>query len=208
MKTTPLAITISRKLGSGGAYVGHKLAEKLNLFYADHVIITRAAEAMSLVLDDIAPHEEKINSWWHNFWANTKIEQFINEGIQSFTPTTSEIFKTESEVIKQIAQEQPSVIIGRNGFHILDGYPGMVSIYLYGNIATRAKRLMEVRKITLEQALLQIEESDKSRAMYVKKFTKKNWEDVHNYDLAIDTSKIGLDNTVELIINYINLLKK
>lgn len=207
MEKTPLTITISRKLGSGGAYVGHKLAEKLNMFYADHVIITRTAEEMSLYKEDIEPHEEKIESWWHKFWANTKIEQFINDGIGSFTPTTGEIFQTESDVIKQIVNEQPSVIIGRNGFHVLADYPNMISIYLYADAAARAKRLMQVRKISEEEAKKQIEESDKSRTLYVKKFTKKNWEDVHNYDLSIDTGKIGLDNSVDLVMKYIESLR-
>ena len=60
MKTTaPLVITISRELGSGGAYIGRKLSEKLNMFYADSEIVTRTAEELSVFEDDVAHHEEK-----------------------------------------------------------------------------------------------------------------------------------------------------
>ncbi len=204
---SPLVITISRELGSGGAYIGHKLAEKLDLFYADHVIITRTAEKLSVFEEDVAPHEEKITSFWQNFWENTTLHEFYSEAVGSFRPTTARIFQTESEVIQQIAQERPTVVIGRGGFHVLRDLPNVVNIYLHGDIDARARRLVEVQGITELEAKTQIASGDKERMRYIKKFTKKDWANVNNFDLAIDTGKIGFDNALEIILKYIESRK-
>lgn len=202
-RSAPLVITISRELGSGGAYIGHKLAEILNMFYADHEIITRTAEKLSVFEEDVAPHEEKITSFWQNFWENTALHEFYSEAVGSFRPTTAKIFETESEVLHQIAREHSAVIIGRGGFHVLKDHPNIVSIYLHGSEDARAKRLMEVRNITELEAKTQIVAGDRERMMYIKKFTKKDWADAKNFDLTIDTGKIGFDNALVLIVKYI-----
>lgn len=206
-QNSPLVVTISRELGGGGAYIGHKLAEELDMYYADHDIITRTAEKLSVFLDDVAPHEERITSFWQNFWEKTGIHEFYSEAVGSFKPTTAKIYEAESEVIQQIAKDHSAVIIGRCGFHVLKDYPNLVSIYLHGSIDARAKRLMDVRNITELEAKTQITASDRERALYIKKFTNKNWTDVHNFDLCIDTGKIGFDNATEIILKYIKSRK-
>ncbi|NLO71364.1 MAG: cytidylate kinase-like family protein [Porphyromonadaceae bacterium] len=206
-QNSPLVVTISRELGGGGAYIGHKLAEELDMYYADHDIITRTAEKLSVFLDDVAPHEERITSFWQNFWEKTGIHEFYSEAVGSFKPTTAKIYEAESEVIQQIAKDHSAVIIGRCGFHVLKDYPNLVSIYLHGSIDARAKRLMDVRNISELKAKTQITASDRERALYIKKFTNKNWTDVHNFDLCIDTGKIGFDNATEIILKYIKSRK-
>lgn len=196
-------ITISRQLGSGGAYIGRKLAEKLNLFYADQAIITRTAEKLSVYISDVEPFEERISSFWESFWANTGLHEFYTEATSSFRPTTAMLYNTQVDVINEIVKEHPAVIIGRGGFHILEDNPNAIHIYLHADIESRAKRLMTVREISKEEALEEIETGDKERSMYIKKFTKKNWADVVNFDLSIDTGKIGFDKAFELILQYI-----
>lgn len=206
-KAPHLVITISRELGSGGAYIGHKLADELNMYYADHEIITRTAEKLSVFKEDITHNEEKITSFWQNFWEKTGIFEFYSEAVGKFAPTTTKIHEAETEVIQQIIKDHSAVIIGRCGFHVLKDYPNLVSIYLYGSVDARAQRLMEVRKISELEAKTQIEVSDRERALYIKKFTKKKWTDVHNFDLSIDTGKIGFDNATEIILKYIKSRK-
>lgn len=206
-QTLPLAITISRELGSGGAYVGHKLAEELDIFYADHEIITRTAEKLSVYLDDIVQHEERIKSFWHSFWEKTSLHEFYNEATGSFVPTTARIFEAESDVMRQIAKEHSAVFIGRGGFHVLKDHPNIINIFLHGSPKSRVERLQDVRKISEVEAKTQIILNDKDRARYIKKFTKKDWYDTRNYDLTIDTGKIGFDNAVEIILKYIHARK-
>ena len=205
--TSPLVITISRELGSGGSYIGHKLAERLNMYYADHEIITKTAENLSVLLEDVESHEEKITSFWENFWANTGIQEFYNEAIGSYIPTSAKIFEAEAHVMQGIVKEHSAIIIGRCGFYILRDYPNLVNIFLHGSVEARAKRLMDVRHISELEAKTQIASNDKSRAQYIKKFTKKDWTNTKNYHLSIDTGEIDYDNAIELIIKYIESRK-
>ncbi len=208
MKTSaPLVITISRELGSGGSYIGRKLAKKLDIFYADSEIVTRTAEELSVFEDDVAHQEEKITSFWHNFWAKTKLHEFYHEAVGSFKPTTAKIFETQSEVLQQIVRDRSAVIIGRGGFYVLKDHPNAVHIYLHGNEVARAKRLMEVRNISELEATTQIVSGDRERLMYIKKFTNQDWANAKNFDLTIDTSAIGFDNALEIILKFIESRK-
>lgn len=202
-QSNPLIITISRELGSGGAYIGKKIAEHFNLFYANQTIIKLTAEKLSVFEADVAPHEERISSFWENFWANTGLHEFYSEAVGSFRPTTAMIFKAESEVIQEIVKEKASVIVGRAAFYVLRKYPNAIKIHLHADSSIRTKRLMEVRGIEETEAINQISVGDKERSLYIKKFTRKEWNDLNNFDLSIDTGKIGLDKAFELIVQYI-----
>lgn len=199
----PLVITISRELGSGGAYIGHQLAEQLEMLYVDHEIIARTAEKLDVLEHDVSSYEEKISSFWANFWEKTKLNEFYNEATSSFRPTTAKIFEAEAEVMRQIAKERPAVIIGRGGFHVLKDFPNVVSIYLHGSIQSRSQRLMQVRHIDELEAKRQIEVGDRERTMYIRKFTKKDWANSNNFDLTLDTGKVSLECATDIILRYV-----
>jgi cytidylate kinase len=89
----------------------------------------------------------------------------------------------------------------------LRDYPNLVNVFLHGSVEARAKRLMDVRHISELEAKTQIAASDKSRAQYIKKFTKKDWNDAKNYHLSIDTGEIGFDHAIDVIMKYIDSRK-
>jgi len=195
-------ITISRQLGSGGAYVGQHLAKKLDIFYADRVIINKVAKQLSLLEEDVESRDEKILSFWDSF---LEFSAFAPDPYFPPRIITSdlELFEAESRVIERIAKERSAVIIGRCGFHILCEYQNHISIFLHGDVAFRNARIQKLYKVSDEVAGKMIDKSDKERARYCNKFTGKDWTDARNYDLSIDTSKIGVDRAVEEILDYL-----
>jgi cytidylate kinase len=203
-KNSPLVITISRQLGSGGAYVGQQLAEKLGIFYADREIISRAAKKLSVIEEDLEFREEKA-LFWRSF-----IESYASNSdnylpTQIIVPIDRELFETESEIIEHIANEGSAIIIGRCASYILRDHPNRVSVYLHANMDFRKNRIQELYKISEEAAEKRIIQNDKERSRYNHKYTGKEWTDVRQYDMTIDTSKIGVDNAVELIIKFLEL---
>lgn len=204
IKTSPFVITISRQLGSGGAFVGQQLAKHLGIFYADREIISRAAKQLVVLEEDLQSQEEKVNSFWQNFLqlcTYCSPDAYIPP--QAIFPTDNELFKVESEIIKHIAAERSAVIIGRCASYILQKHPKHVSIFLHGNIESRTCRVQELYKVSDSSARNMISKSDSQRAHYHHFFTGKVWTDANQYDISIDTSKIGLDKTVELILKYL-----
>ena len=206
-QTKSFVITISRQLGSGGAYIGQQLAKNLNIFFADRDIIAKAAKQLSTLEENLESREEKKLSFWNSFINATPHSRDVY--MAPIAPiiefTDNELYAVESEIIKHIAGEGPAVIIGRCGFEVLRKHPNHISIFMHADKKFRNERIQKLYALTEESAEKMIERSDKDRAAYCKAFTGKEWADSRNYDISIDTSKLGIENTVEFILNYIKL---
>ena len=200
--TSPLAITISRQLGCGGAYVGQQLAKNLNIFYADREIINQAAKQFSVLEEDLNSRDVKKLSFWQSFIRSYAVAPDTYVKPHVMAPSDHALFKTESEIIARIATERSAVIIGRGGSYILREHPNHVSIFLHGDIAFRKGRIQKSYNISEEVAGKIIAQNDKERAHYNHTFTGKEWSDARQYDISMDTSKIGVDKTVEFILKY------
>jgi cytidylate kinase len=201
----PFVITISRQLGCGGAQIGQLLAGKLNISYADREIITKAAKQLSMLEDDLQSRDERVLSFWETFFTGITTSEHVSAPTLSpmLEATDDELFQTEAGIIGQLADEHSSVIIGRCGFNILREHPNHVSIFLHADKEFRSERLQKELNAMKSYAEEQIEKSDKERAVYCKRFTRLDWTDARNYDISIDTSKLGIDKTTELILNFI-----
>jgi CMP/dCMP kinase len=202
-----IVITISRQLGSGGAYIGQQLAKKLNILYLDREIIRLAAEKLSVLEDELEPRDERILSFWQS------VSQFSGYGGSDvyvppriFVPTDRELFEAEAEVIKHIAKDRSAVIIGRCGSHVLRACPNHTSVFLHSDIHFRMRRIEELYNVSQEEATKMIAKNDSERTRYHRRLTRKEWTDARQYDLSIDTSKIGVDNGVQLILQYLELV--
>jgi CMP/dCMP kinase len=207
-KSTPLVITISRQLGSGGAYIGQQLAKKLNFVHANREIISMAAKKLSVLEKDLVSRDEKTCSFWQSF---LQISPFVQDAYippAIMPPGDHELFEAETEIIENIAKKCSAVIIGRCGFHILRNYPNHVSIFLHGDSAFREARIQKLYNLSEEAAGKMIAQKDRDRAQYCKTITGREWADARNYNISIDTGKVGVDKTVEFIIYYLKLMKK
>jgi len=202
--TSPLVITISRQMGSGGAYIGKKLAKKLKMHYADREIIRKAAEQFAVSEEEVESMDEKPQTWWDYIQLSSRYANDIYvPPIQKFAPTDLELYKVESEIIKKIAKECSAVIIGRCGFSILKGHPNLVNVLLYGDVDFRVRRVMDLYSVSVKSAEKMIAESDKKRATYIKKFSKAEWTDATQFNLCIDTSKTGIDKALDIILEFV-----
>jgi CMP/dCMP kinase len=206
-QTSPLIITISRQLGSGGAYIGQQLAKKLNILYADREIIRQTADKLSVLEETVESRDEKLSSFWKSFlrsYAFGTPDVYVPP--KNNTPTSRELFEAETETIKRIARECSAVIIGRSGSYVLRDHPNRISLFIHGDIASRRRRIQELYHVSEEAAGKMIDQSDKERALYHLTFTGKEWTDARRYHMTIDTGKLGLDKSVELILKYMEFI--
>jgi CMP/dCMP kinase len=201
MKTDSLfVITISRQLGSGGAYIGQQLAKKLNIFYADREIIHKAAQQFSLLEEELELRDEKISSYWQSFiqsFAYGTPDTYIPPQV---IPTDHTLFEAEKEIIERIAKERSAVIIGRCGSYILREHPNHLKIFIHSDITSRKNRIQKLYNVSEVAAEKMIIKSDKERSLYYYAFTGKDWIDARQYDISLDTGKISLDKSIELLI--------
>ncbi len=201
---SPFVITISRQLGSGGAYIGKQLAKNLNIFYADREIINMAAKQLSVLEEDLQSRDEKVSSFWQSFLQSYAFVNPYSYNTQpEINPTDKELFNAEKEVIEHIAKERSAIIIGRCGSHILREHPNHLSIFLHADLTFRKGRVQQLYNISKAAAGEMIAQKDKERTFYHNTFTNMDWPDARQYHISLDTSKIGLDKSVEFIMKYL-----
>ena len=201
------SITISRQLGAGGAFVGQQLASRLNIFFADRDIVRYAANRLSTFEENLESREERLLSFWHSLLKTLPQKDVLTVPAvaSALEYTDQELFDTKAEIIKKIVHEKSAVILGRCGHYILRDEPNHISVFLHADQEFRINRIQKLYNLQNDEATKMVEKSDKERAAYCKTFTHKEWMNATNYDLSIDTSKVTLEQAVELILQYIRL---
>ena len=199
----PMVVTISRQLGSGGAYTGQQIAKRMDLLYADREILCEAAKKFAVSEADLESCDEKIISFWQSLLKASPFSQNLYVPPKIMAPGDRDLYKTEAEIIEYIAHKHPAVIIGRCGFHVLRSLPNHVSLFVHADTGFRIDRVQKLYDVSKEDAGRMIAQSDRERTVYCKTITGKEWADARNYHLSIETSKAGIDKTIDLIISYL-----
>lgn len=203
-------ITINRELGSGGRTIGEKLAQQLNVPFFDKAIVQGLKEKYELTTEEIERLKGQKHNWWADFKRSLKImpsyaaPQIISskDAIPDFL-ITDDIFQTETEILKGIADDESCVIAGRSGFFVFRDHPNHLSILIQASLEYRISRLVEKRGISREEAQSIINEVDTGRENYVKKYTGTSRYDTRNYDIVLNADEHTEEEIVELILQYI-----
>ena len=205
-------ITISRELGSGGRTVGRKLAEQLGVRYSDKELIRALMDKFNLTDSGIEKLKGAKKSWLADFIQLVapvpKVGMLIDTDsryVQEFRAdlTTDDVFKAETEILREIAAEGPCVIAGRSGFFVLEGHPDKVDVFITASREKRIARVMRKQQLDREAAEAVIGRVDETRENYVRRYTGKSRYDARNYDLAINMDGLSEDEAVALILQYI-----
>ena len=209
-KYEKFVITINRELGSGGRTIGEKLGKELKVPFYDKALIKQLKEQYHLTVEQI----EYLKGQKHNWWADCKRSMMMlpNYVGPSYIGTpvnmpdfliTDEIFQTETEILKGIAEDGSCIIAGRSGFYIFRDHPNHLSILIQASMQHRIERLVRKREITYEQAREIIKQVDEARENYVKKYTGSSRYDTRNYDLVINMDNHTEDEALDIILKYI-----
>lgn len=193
-------ITISRQYGSGGRIVAQKLAEALGIPFYDNELITMAAEKTGLSVECFKDAEK--TSVGNLFFSLTSLTPSLDS---AGLPLNEKIFLVQSQVIKEVAEAGSCVIVGRSANYVLENMPNVINVFLQADLPDRVKRAVELYGQDAEGAEAMVLKTDKRRANYFNYFTGKKWGKAENYDLILNTSRMGLDEIVEVIKTYVSL---
>ncbi len=201
-------ITIGRQFGSGGREIGEKLAAQLGIQCYDKELLARAAKDSGLCKEVFENHDEvPTNSFLYNLVMDT-----YSFGYNSSTfvdmPISHKVFLAQFDSIKKLADEGPCIIVGRCADYALADYPNCIHLFIHGDLDARIKRISGKYNLTPEKAKDMILKKDKQRSSYYNYYSSKKWGHSDTYDLSIDSSKLGIDGTVNLIRQYIEDVEK
>ncbi|MCQ2608491.1 MAG: cytidylate kinase-like family protein [Bacteroidales bacterium] len=196
-----LIISIGRQFGSGGRVIGKALAQKLGIEYYDKELLLLAAKESGIASEFFEQKDEKSHTFFEQAIDFISTGHFFNDSILS----GDRLFKIQSDAILKLAQEKSCVIVGRCSDYILRDNPNCVSIFLHSSDSDRAQRISKRLNISEEEAIEKMRNEDKKRANYYNFYSNKTWGESKTYDLSIDVSKIGEDQTIEIILQYLRI---
>jgi CMP/dCMP kinase len=205
-KTSPCVITISRQLGSGGAYLGQRLAQCLKFSYLDHEILHQAAEELKIPVEHLAVRDEKVTSNWQSV-----LQSFAYANSWTYAPPSLDIlndkdlYNVESDIITRITNQCSAVIVGRGGHYVLRNHPRCLNIFLHADIKFRQQRVEQVYNVSGQKALKLMNSVDQERARYLKALTGQDWLDARQYHLSLDTGVLGLEKSETIILETVRI---
>ena len=201
-------ITISREVGSGGRTIGRALAEKLGVRFCDKNLINSLVEKFDLSAKNIEMIKGQKKNWLADILQ--RITPVPHAGAlgstgQEFAPavTNDELFRAESEILKEIAAQESCVIAGRSGFFILKDCPNKLDLLIRSSLSNRISRIVEKQNVSREEAERIVERVDAQRENFVRRYTDTSRYDARNYDLVLNVDGLTGDEAVDIILKYI-----
>ncbi len=187
-------ISVGREFGSGGRVIAEALAKKFNVPIYDRHLITDIAEKTGLSPEEIEKYNE-----------NPK-HRLVSRSVRGFSNSIEDnIAEMQFNIIDQKAQSGESfVVVGRCSETKLRKYPALISLFVLGDMSEKIKRVMEVYSLSEDEAKKLIEKKDKKRKRYHNYHCSGHWGDSRLYDLSINSSRLGIEGTIECLAEYIS----
>ena len=204
-----LIVTIGREFGSAGKDIALKVAERLNIPCYDKELLERAAKESDFCEEIFEHNDEKpTGSFLYSLVMDAHaFGGYASPGLLDM-PLNQKIFLAQFDTIKKIGATESCVMVGRCADYALQDNENVVSVFVHAETPFKIQHLMETFKIDEKTALELMEKTDKKRASYYNYYTSKRWGDSRSYDLCLNTSDLGIDGCVDMILQYIELKKK
>jgi cytidylate kinase len=191
-----MIITIARQHGSSGREIARALSETLGIQCFDKEIVDEAAENSSICKELISSFDEKRVS---PFMLQTTQYPSMNYGLG----LNIQVASAQFDVIRKLADQGDCIFVGRCADYILRERKDLTRVFIMGDQEEKIRCIMNRQQISESEAKKKIKQVDKDRSSYYKYYTDQIWGESENYDLCINSSKIGITGTVNVIKAYI-----
>ena len=188
-----LIISVGREFGSGGRVIAEELAKRFNIQLYDRHLITEIANKTGMSPEEI----EKLNEAPNSRLMSRRVRGFSNS-------IEDNIAEMQFDFIQKRAESGESfVVVGRCSETKLKQFPGLVSLFILGDMDAKIKRVMEIYEMNEHDAKSFIEKKDKKRKRYHNYHVGLHWGDSRLYDLSINSSRLGIEKTIDYLEQYI-----
>lgn len=189
-------ITIEREYGSGGTEIAEKLSEKCGIPCYGAEIMELAAGNMHISVEEAQQYEGKItNSFLYSVFVMSQTQT----GNTDMLPMESRLYVAEHNAINSLAHHGRAIFVGHCAAEALKGRDGILRVFIRANDAFKTKRMITEYGVAEKDAEAECRRYNKKRANYYAFNTSKKWDDLSNYDMVLDSSRIGIDGCAEAI---------
>ena len=190
-------ITISREFGSGGRTIGHKVAEKLGIPFYDKELVDQIALESGFAPQYVEEHGE--HSPGKSFFSYAFAHHGV-PGVMNGLSTADFLWNIQCNVILQLAEQGPCVIVGRNADYILKDRKDCLHTFIHADLDFRADRIVRLYGESEKSPEARLQEKDKRRRVNYQHYTGRTWGTAQNYDISLNSSAIGIDECVDIIV--------
>lgn len=189
-------ITISREFGSGGRFIGEEVAKKLGIAYYDKNIIGQIAEKSGLSPEYIQENAElspKKGLFAYAFSGRDITGKSVEDMV----------YEAQRNIILELAEKEPCVIIGRNADYILKDRDDVLNVFIHGDMPEKIKRITGLYNVKEKEAVKMMADTDKRRRTNYNFYTDQNWGKSSNYTLCLNSSQLGYDRCEMIIMECV-----
>ena len=189
-------ITISREFGSGGRFIGEEVAKKLGIAYYDKNIIGQIAEKSGLSPEYIQENAElspKKGLFAYAFSGRDITGKSVEDMV----------YEAQRNIILDLAEKEPCVIIGRNADYILKDRDDVLNVFIHGDMPEKIKRITGLHNVEEKEAVKMMADTDKRRRTNYNFYTDQNWGKASNYTLCLISSQLGYDRCEMIIMECV-----
>ncbi len=198
-------VTIGREYGSAGRQIAMALADELGIKCYDKELLAIAANESGISEELFHSQDEKpTNSFLYSLVMDTYSMGYSTSSFIDM-PLNQRVFMAQYDAIKKLASEENCIIVGRCADYALKDTPGLISVFIKADMDAKIKRIMRLYDYNESKAKDIIVKTDKKRANYYNFYSNKKWADSRSYDLCIDSSELGVENTVKFLKSYIDM---
>jgi cytidylate kinase len=192
-------VTMERQFASGGNEIGRRLAKKLGIEIHDRTILAEAAKRLDIPAIYIADLEETAPGSIIFNLSKTALGGVKNKNTKNL-PMSEKLFYEEKAIIEEIVQKGSCVIVGRCASYILKDNPDVLRVYVHADQEARIERAIKEEKLASKaEAEEMLKKTDKKRSSFFNTHTGLNWSDMQNYDICLDSAKLGIDTCVNML---------
>ena len=193
-------ITISREFGSGGRTIGHLIADKLGIPFYDKELVDQIALESGFAPNYVEEHGEYApgKSIFSYAFAHQSVP-----GIMNGLSTADFLWNVQCSVILQLAEQGPCVIVGRNADYILKDRTDCLHAFIHANTEFRADRIVRLYGESEKSPEARLQEKDKRRRVNYQHYTGREWGMSQNYDICLDSSRLGVETCADIILSII-----
>jgi len=189
-------ITISREFGSGGRTVARMIADRLGYTFYDYALVERIAKESGYSEEYVERRGEDATST-SSFLFN--LSRSGGVGYDGVSGLSDKLYVIQHNLIKRLAEEGNCVIVGRCSDYILKDFQNALHVYIYADTQFKADRIVKLYGEQSDSPEKRLEEKDKKRKVYYKNYTGRIWGMSSNYDVSLNSGKLGIDKCVDII---------
>ena len=194
-------INVGRQVGAGGQEIGRLLAQDFNAKFYDRELLNLAAKESGFSEKIFKQNDEKKGFIKGLF--NVQTPHLVGGNLYGTNFSQESLFQFQSDAIRKAASEGSCVFLGRCADYILRDFDNVVNVFITASMDFRVKLVSKVKELDVEHARKLIEQVERRREQYYNYYTGKKWGAAESYDLCIDASILGLEETEKLIAEYI-----